>query len=124
MSWQSDLVQAAILVGMIELILHWLPWRLFFSRDLPRLAAYVLDVLGLLAPLSWLLERWGHIQALQALWVVAITGGLAALIGSGVDAIGVGLARRREAEELEAQKIARTIIDYVHPEGSDGTPKR
>lgn|SRR5574341_829093 len=121
MTWLSDLILAAILTGLIELMLHWLPWRLLLQRDLPRTIAYVLGVLGLLGPLSWLFYTWEYLQALEALWVVVITGGLAVHFGYGVDLLGVELARRKEAEERERALAER--IKHLQ-EKEHGAPER
>ncbi len=117
MTWSSDLIQAALIAALIELMLHWTPWRLFLQQDLPRPVAYMLGVLGLIGPLTWLFRE--NPQAQQALWVVTISGGLAVLFGYGVDRLGIELARRKEAEEREAALIEqiKNLRSVEHPDG-------
>jgi hypothetical protein len=42
----------ATIVAFVELTLHWFPWDLMLRRKLPRLAAYVLGVLGMMLPFT------------------------------------------------------------------------
>lgn len=67
-----------VLVVFIEMFLHYFPWRLILrGRELPRLVAYGLGVLGLMGPFTaWLLER-GDVEVVITLWIVLPAGGLA-----------------------------------------------
>ncbi len=68
------------LVMLSEAFLHYFPWKkLLKGRELPRVAAYTLGVLGLMLPFSaWLLDR-REIFILQVLWFVIGTGGMTVL---------------------------------------------
>jgi len=93
------------IVALAEAFLHYFRWRMILGgRELPRVAAYMLGVLGLMLPYSrWLWMR-GAIQAQEAimvLWIVIVAGGLSVLVCYGIDAI-VDLAwSKREAEQRE-----------------------
>ncbi len=66
-----------VVVVFIEMFEHYFPWRSIFGKELPRLLAYVLGVLGLMVPFTaWLLER-GNREIAIILWVVLSAGGLA-----------------------------------------------
>ena len=60
------------------------------GRELPRVAAYVLGVLGLMLPFTaWLIEQ-EHIEAIKVvvvLWKDIVAGGLAVALCYGIDAI-------------------------------------
>lgn len=83
-------------VVLVEVLLHYLPWRLWLGQDLPRLAAYVLGLLGMMVPLSlWLMDH-GEIEILQTLWAVVVSAGGAVFMAYGIDHV---LMRERESRE-------------------------
>jgi hypothetical protein len=66
-----------VVVVFVEMFLHYFPWRLIFGKELPRLLAYGLGVLGLMVPFTvWLLEH-GNNEIAIMLWMVLSAGGLA-----------------------------------------------
>ena len=74
------------LVMTAELGLHYFPWRMLLKgRDLPRVAAYVLGVCGLMIPFSAWLWRRGEIGVIQTLWLVIAAGGLTVMALYGLD---------------------------------------
>ena len=95
----SDLIIAAVTAALIELILHWFPWRLWLRRDLSKVAAYIIGVLGLAGPLSWLYLRQGEVRAILELWVVLTIGGIAVLMAYTLDGLALRLTQLREAKE-------------------------
>jgi hypothetical protein len=74
------------LVVTLEAFLHYFPWRKFLKgRDLPRIAAYVLGVLGLMVPFTiWLLEL-GDYATITTLWLIIVSGGGSVLALYGLD---------------------------------------
>ena len=102
------MTEILICCGVVMLILlveHYFPWRLILGRKLPRLAAYVLGVLAMVGPLSFLYFRWevapvmvhGH---LVALWCVVVSGGLAVLLAYALDWIAGRVRLSYELAEL------------------------
>lgn len=94
-----------MIVVLAEAFMHYFKWRLVLGgRELPRVAAYALGVLGLMLPYSRWLWVQGMIQAQEAvkvLWIVIVTGGLSVLVCYGIDAI-IDLAwSKRECEQRE-----------------------
>jgi hypothetical protein len=94
-----------VIVALAEAFLHYFRWRMILGgKELPRVAAYMLGVLGLMLPYTRWLSTRNIVQALEAikmLWIVIITGGLSVLICYGIDAV-VDLAwGKREAEQRE-----------------------
>lgn len=99
MDWQHQVAITALITFLIEIIEHYFPWRMLLRRDLPRLAAYVLGVSGLVVPLSLLLLLWidqYHVsfpipdaylipasqialQSLVAVWATVLAGAIAVL---------------------------------------------
>ena len=74
-----------VIVVLTEGLLHYLPWRLWIGRELPRLAAYVLGSLGMMVPLSlWLMDQ-GEVEIVQALWIVVISAGATVFALYGLD---------------------------------------
>ena len=95
------------LVMMAELGLHYFPWKLLLKgRELPRVAAYTLGMLGLMAPFSaWLWLR-KDVVVIQVLWMVIIAGGLTVFALYGLDRYIELEWRNLEAteRELDAKK--------------------
>lgn len=95
-------VVLVILVVLAEMFLHYFPWRLVLrGKELPRLIAYGLGVLGLMGPFTaWLLER-SHRDIAIMLWAVLSAGGLAVGALYLFDWTVNLMWRKREAEQLE-----------------------
>lgn len=74
------------LVMTTELGLHYFPWKLLLKgRELPRVAAYTLGLLGLMLPFTaWLWLRQ-DVDVIQVLWMVIISGGLTVFALYGLD---------------------------------------
>jgi hypothetical protein len=75
-----------VMVMMAEGLLHYFPWRVLLrGRELPRLVAYTLGLLGMMGPLTaWLLER-NDVELIQALWAVIVSAGLTVFALYGFD---------------------------------------
>lgn len=90
------------IVALVELGLHYFPWRMLIGRELPRLAAYTLGLLGMMVPFSvWLIDR-NEIEILQTLWIVVIAAGVMVFALYGLDHHLDLSARAIEAEERES----------------------
>lgn len=91
-----------VIVGLLELGLHYFPWRLLIGKHLPRLAAYTLGLLGMMGPFSvWLIDR-NEIEIVQTLWIVIVAAGLMVFALYGLDHYLDVLNRAHDAEEREA----------------------
>lgn len=92
----------AVLVIFIEAFLHYFPWRLVLGgRELPRVAAYTLGVMGLLGPYAaWLVGR-GMVSEAVTLAVVTVAGGAAVAGCYALDWVIRLWWERREAQERE-----------------------
>jgi hypothetical protein len=97
----SDIV-LVIMVVFVEMFLHYFPWRLILrGRELPRLAAYTLGVLGLMGPFTaWLIER-GNGEIAMILWIVIVAGGAAVTLLYLLDWVITLAWGKRESEERE-----------------------
>lgn len=74
-----------VIVVAVEFGLHYFQWRMLLGRELPRLGAYTLGMLGMMAPLSaWLMDR-GEIEIVQTLWAVICASGLTVFALYGLD---------------------------------------
>jgi uncharacterized membrane protein len=98
----------AMVAGLALLVEHWFPWEMLLRRPLPKLAAYVLGVLGLILPLTGLLAVWGAWWSLAAVWATVLAGGGGVLIGYGVD---WWLRRMAQGEELREQVKLRDRLE-------------
>jgi len=75
----EEIAITAFVAGLLLLVEHWLPWRMIFKRDMPRVLAYILGVLAMALPLTALLVRWREYDALAALWAVIVFSGLSVM---------------------------------------------
>ncbi len=92
-------------------LLHYIPWRGLFRRDLSSLARYVIGVLGLVIPLSvaWVLRKdWAN---LALLWAVVVFGGLTVILlhilDGYIDARGRAHIAEQEGRKLRGQADKR-----------------
>lgn len=95
-----DILLTCVVAALLLLVEHWFPWRLALGRDLPRLAAYVLGVVALVAPLTVLFARRGELDAAIGMWAVIVSGGAAVMLAYGVDWLLARLALAKELGEL------------------------
>lgn len=96
--------ETVIVVMITEGLLHYFPWRkILKGKDLPRVAAYTLGVLGLMLPFTaWLLGT-GQGETAVVLWLVIISGGVMVLALYGLDHVIDLEWKVREGEERETQ---------------------
>jgi phosphate/sulfate permease len=92
---------AALVAALIQMTLHWFPWRMVLGKDLPRISAYVLGVLGFALPLSVLLWHWQSWLELLAVWAVVAASGVAVASAYGTDWMLDRVRRSYEHEELD-----------------------
>jgi uncharacterized membrane protein len=92
------------LVVISEAFLHYFPWRKFLKgRELPRVAAYVLGILGLAIPFTaWLFELREY-QMISMLWLVIVAGGGTVFALYGLDHVIELEWKVREGTEREVQ---------------------
>lgn len=95
-----NMLIAAILPVLLLSVLHLL--RLLWWPQMWTWLRYVLGVLGLILPLTWLLIEWQSWQELLALWVMVVSGGIAVLLAFGIEEIVA--ARRRDQQTVEREK--------------------
>lgn len=81
-----ELWTVIVMVMLAEALLHYFPWRVLLKgKELPRVLAYTLGMLALMAPLSaWLWER-GDREVIEVMWTVIFAGGLTVLALYGLD---------------------------------------
>lgn len=105
-----------VIVMATEIGLHYFPWRMLLGRELPRLAAYTLGMLGMMVPLSlWLMDR-GEIEILQALWTVIFTAGLTVFALYGLDHYLELMRRDVEASQRE-ELLTQQLKDQANEQG-------
>ena len=90
-----------VLVVFIEMFLHYFPWRLVLRRDLPRLVAYMLGVLGMMGPFTAWLINHNDSQVATMLWLVLGAGGFAVASLYLLDWVIGQVWGKREAEQRE-----------------------
>ena len=105
----------SILVMWVE---HWFPWQMILRRKLPRLAAYMMGVLGILAPLTYLYCLWVDAPPvnqwfyLVALWAVVLSSGLAVVLAYLFDWISGRVLLSFELNEIVSVRDGRSIDTY------------
>jgi hypothetical protein len=103
---QSHLITVlvtALISALIAVVIHYIPWRIFFGRELDRLWSYVLGTLSYAVPLSILFLVWSDMTALIALWVLIICAGGAVLAVNALDRLATVEIITRQAAEREKQ---------------------
>jgi hypothetical protein len=93
-----------VVVVFAEGLLHYFPWRkILKGKDLPRVAAYALGVLGLMVPFTvWLLGK-GERDIALTLWLAIVAGGTMVLALYGLDHVIDLEWKVREGTERETQ---------------------
>lgn len=75
-----------VMVMMAEFGLHYFPWRVLLrGRELPRLVAYTLGLLGMMGPLTVWLFLHSEMEVLLAVWSVIVSAGLTVFALYGLD---------------------------------------
>jgi len=104
---------SALVSALVQTVSHWFPWRLVLGRELPRVWAYIVGVLGFLLPVTVLFWRWdaaGLMEAwahLVALWACVLASGLAVVLAYAIDSVANRVRLSHELEELYEAKTAR-----------------
>lgn len=103
------ILTTALICGLIQLVLHWFPWRMLMGRDPYRSLAQSLGVLGIVLPLSVLYSNWEVSTSLHliALWACVLASELAMLGAHGLDWVIERVRRSYEHEELNNAKAGR-----------------
>ena len=78
--------EVIVMVMMAEFGLHYFPWKMLLrGKELPRLAAYTLGLLGMMGPLTaWLWDR-NEMEVIQTLWAVTVSAGITVFALYGLD---------------------------------------
>lgn len=75
-----------VIVMLSEASLHYFPWKMLLrGRELPRVAAYILGILGLMCPFTAWLWTIGETEIIWVLWMVIASGGFIVIILYGLD---------------------------------------
>ena len=77
-----------VTVVSVEFGLHYFPWRMLpmlRGKELPRLAAYVLGLLGMMIPFTLYLIDHGQSGVVEVLWMVILSAGMAVFAMYGLD---------------------------------------
>ena len=97
----------AVMVALVvisEAFLHYFPWRkILKGRELPRVAAYMLGILGLMVPFTQWLIGLGEYEIAKSLWLIIISGGASVLALYGLDHVVELEWRVKEGTEREVQ---------------------
>lgn len=105
----------SILVMWVE---HWFPWQMVLRRQLPRLAAYVMGVLGILGPLTYLYCLWVNVPPINpwfyliALWAIIFSSGLAVALAYLFDWVTGRVILSFELNEIVSVRDGRSIDTY------------
>ena len=103
-------IGAAVVIAMLaELGLHYFPWRMMLKgKELPRVVAYALGVIGMMVPFTaWLWDR-GEMDVIQSLWLVIVASGLTVLALYGLDRY-----LELEMRDIEASEREQVMVKQV-----------
>jgi hypothetical protein len=74
------------MVMLSEAFLHYFPYKLLLrGKELPRVVAYILGVLGLMGPFTAWLWYQADFEIIQTLWIAIGSGGLIVMALYGLD---------------------------------------
>lgn len=77
-----DFATAGLVSGSLMAAGHYLPWRVWLGRDLPRLAAYAWGVGGIVTGFALVAPMW----ATALLLCAVLSAGIVTLLAWGIDA--------------------------------------
>jgi hypothetical protein len=103
----TGIALSARVSALVQAVSHWFPWRLVLGRELPRVWAYIVGVLGFLAPLTVLFWSWEAWMYLAALWACVVSSGLAVVLAYAIDGVANRVDMSHELEEIHEAKTAR-----------------
>lgn len=104
------LILMALIVFLVNLAIHYLPWRGLIRKPLPHLVEYIIDLLIVAVPFSIILimfQTWTNTDVLCAFWALTTAESLAVIISRGVDAYLAARSRAEESEEREGELLER-----------------
>lgn len=89
-----------VIVMLSEASLHYFPWKMLLrGKELPRVAAYILGILGLMCPFTAWLWVKEEMEVIRILWMVIASGGFTVIILYGLDRY-----LRLEMRDIEAEE--------------------
>lgn len=92
-----------VVVGLVLMVIHWLPWAKLIRGQLPRWIEFCLNMAGVAMPvtitISW--SRSDAKESVFVIWSAIVTGALAVFIGYLVDDWALHRSRAFEAEARE-----------------------
>lgn len=93
------------MVMLAEAFLHYFPWKMLLKgKELPRVAAYVFGVLGMMCPFTawlWYHNNW---KVIEGMWIAIVAGGISVMALYGFDHYLELYMRDIEASEREHAK--------------------
>lgn len=96
-------VIAALLLSVFHLA------RLMWWLKMWQWLRYVLGVLGIALPLSWLFYEWQSWRELLALWVLIVVGGGVMLLWFGLEEM---VEQRQHRDDAEQRETA--LVESIH----------
>jgi hypothetical protein len=98
-----DIFLVCVIVVLLLLVIHWLPWGLILGKRIPRVAEIWMSLIGVSAPVtvSITVTRADARDSVVLVWAAVASGGLAILLAYWVDDWAIQRARAMEAEARE-----------------------
>lgn len=94
--------EVIVIVILAQSALHYFPWRaLLKGREIPRLGAYTVGLLGVMGPFTAWLWSQGMVECIQMLWMVIGSAGMTVFALYGLDRYMELSMRDMEAGERE-----------------------
>jgi hypothetical protein len=98
-------ISLVVIVVLAEGLLHYIPWRILLrGRELPRLFAYVLGLLGIALPFTGWLYQHNQMEILRVFWLVIFSAGSMVASLYGLDHYGDLVMKDIESAEREAKR--------------------
>lgn len=100
------IITMIIVTGLLELVLHWIPWQMLLRRKLDRPVAYAMGVLAIAAPYSVMMVSVKLTGCMYAwlLWAHIAVAGISVFAAYGVDLF-LRLRLTGEADHRDAARL-------------------
>jgi hypothetical protein len=100
---------AALVSALLLSVLHLIPWRTWFGRELKRLEAYLSGTLAMILPVTVLWILYGDWNYVISLWAVVLASGVTVYLWYLVDWVADSTLQARE--QAEQADLLRSNID-------------
>ncbi|HLA99547.1 MAG TPA: hypothetical protein VJL34_13930 [Anaerolineales bacterium] len=104
----GQILLTTLISSLLLVVEHYWPWKAIIKKPIDKIFAYILGVLAIHIPLTWLLLIWGFFPAVYALWSITVVGGA---VVAGINLLDNHLETRSRMEISEREAELRRRND-------------